>query len=550
MNKNLVVVLITTFVTSLVDAAENPRTWERYDESDDLALLAEHENERMHFQLLNSKVLDKNFLWAPFAEDLANFSETDYLSMKSMILDRSIRELQQSVSSGALTYEQLVTFYIYRIREIESDNSRYLNGVISLNPDAIIRARRLDEVRQLGTSIITDSIFGIPVLLKDNINAAGMATTAGAVALQNNFTDNAFIVERLREKGAVIIGKANLSEWAYFFCNDCPSGYSAMGGQTLNPYGRFQFGTGGSSSGSGASTAANYATVAVGSETSGSILSPSSANSLVGLKPTTGSISRTGVVPISASLDTAGPMTRSVADLVILFNAMAGYDAADTAMPLISADMQLVYREVSLVGKRLGAQVRYADNEFYQNALNLLSTNEASIVEVSFEAQRQPQFGEFLGVEMKRDLALYLEQHAADEVLIDSIASLKLFNEQDMDLRAPYGQAEIDMMDELNYSGVEIEELRAELQDNARFQLDSIFEDLNIEVLISVNNQQASIAALANYPALTIPMGYEEDGRPIGITFIAPPFQEQLLIDVGVQFEQLIEARRTPADYM
>ena len=550
MNKNLVVVLITTFVTSLVDAAENPRTWERYDESDDLALLAEHENERMHFQLLNSKVLDKNFLWAPFAEDLANFSETDYLSMKSMILDRSIRELQQSVSSGALTYEQLVTFYIYRIREIESDNSRYLNGVISLNPDAIIRARRLDEVRQLGTSIITDSIFGIPVLLKDNINAAGMATTAGAVALQNNFTDNAFIVERLREKGAVIIGKANLSEWAYFFCNDCPSGYSAMGGQTLNPYGRFQFGTGGSSSGSGASTAANYATVAVGSETSGSILSPSSANSLVGLKPTTGSISRTGVVPISASLDTAGPMTRSVADLVILFNAMAGYDAADTAMPLISADMQLVYREVSLVGKRLGAQVRYADNEFYQNALMLLSANEASIVEVSFEAQRQPQFGEFLGVEMKRDLARYLEQHAADEVLIDSIASLKLFNEQDMNLRAPYGQAEIDMMDELNYSGVEIEELRAELQDNARFQLDSIFEDLNIEVLISVNNQQASIAALANYPALTIPMGYEDDGRPIGITFIAPPFQEQLLIDVGVQFEQLIEARRTPADYM
>jgi len=550
MNKNLVVVLITTFVTSLVDAAENPRTWERYDESEDLALLAEHENERMHFQLLNSKVLDKNFLWAPFAEDLANFSETDYLSMKSMILDRSIRELQQSVSSGALTYEQLVTFYIYRIREIESDNSRYLNGVISLNPDAIIRARRLDEVRQLGTSIITDSIFGIPVLLKDNINAAGMATTAGAVALQNNFTDNAFIVERLREKGAVIIGKANLSEWAYFFCNDCPSGYSAMGGQTLNPYGRFQFGTGGSSSGSGASTAANYATVAVGSETSGSILSPSSANSLVGLKPTTGSISRTGVVPISASLDTAGPMTRSVADLVILFNAMAGYDATDTAMPLISADMQLVYREVSLVGKRLGAQVRYADNEFYQNALMLLSANEASIVEVSFEAQRQPQFGEFLGVEMKRDLALYLEQHAADEVLIDSIASLKLFNEQDMNLRAPYGQAEIDMMDELNYSGVEIEELRAELQDNARFQLDSIFEDLNIEVLISVNNQQASIAALANYPALTIPMGYEDDGRPIGITFIAPPFQEQLLIDVGVQFEQLIEARRTPADYM
>ena len=550
MNKSLVVVFITSFVTLLATAAENSRTWERYDESADLALLGQHENERMHFKLLNSKVLDKNFLWAPFADDLANFSETDYISMKPMILDRSIGELQQSVSSGALTYEQLVTFYIYRIREIESDNSLYLNGVIALNPDAINRARRLDEFRQLGTAVLDDSIFGIPVLLKDNINAAGMATTAGAIALQNNFADNAFITERLLEKGAVIIGKANLSEWAYFFCNDCPSGYSAMGGQTLNPYGRFQFGTGGSSSGSGASTAANYATVAVGSETSGSILSPSSANSLVGLKPTTGSISRTGVVPISASLDTTGPMTRSVADLVILFNAMAGYDSADTAMPLISADMQLVYREVSLAGKRLGAQVRYADNELYQNALMLLSANEASIVDVNFEAQRQPQFGEFLGVEMKRDLALYLEQHADDEILIDSIASLKVFNEQDMDIRAPYGQAEIDMMDELNYNGAEIEELRAEIQGNARFQLDRIFEELNIDVLISVNNQQAGIAALANYPALTIPMGYEEDGRPISITFIAPSFQEQLLIDVGVQFERLTEARQTPTDYM
>ena len=150
-----------------------------------------------------------------------------------------------------------------------------------------------------------------------------------------------------------------------------------------------------------------------------------------------------------------------------------------------------------------------------------------------------------------RTLGLYLfTTLAGDEILIDSIASLKVFNEQDMDIRAPYGQAEIDMMDELNYNGAEIEELRAEIQGNARFQLDRIFEELNIDVLISVNNQQAGIAALANYPALTIPMGYEEDGRPISITFIAPSFQEQLLIDVGVQFERLTEARQTPTDYM
>ena len=351
------------------------------------------------------------------------------------------------------------------------------------------------------------------------------------------------------ERGAVILGKANLSEWAYFFCDDCPSGYSAMGGQTLNPYGRFEFGTGGSSSGSGASTAANYATVAVGSETSGSILSPSSANSLVGLKPTTGSISRTGVVPISATLDTTGPMTRSVQDAVILFNAMAGYDEADTAMPLISVDMQLIYRDEGLAGKRLGAMEQYAENEFYQHALSLFSQNEAVIVELSFEAERQARFGEFLGVEMVRDLALYLEQHAADEVLIDSIASLKAFNEQDMDVRAPYGQAEVDRMDELLYTSMQIEELRAELQDSARSQLDRLFAESNIDVLLSINNFQAGIAALANYPALTIPMGYQEDGRPIGLTLIAPSFQEQILIDVGAEFERLTQARRTPEFY-
>ncbi|MDD9889611.1 MAG: amidase family protein, partial [Gammaproteobacteria bacterium] len=376
-----------------------------------------------------------------------------------------------------------------------------------------------------------------------------MATTAGAIALQNNHADNAFIADRLLERGAVILGKANLSEWAYFFCDDCPSGYSAMGGQTLNPYGRFEFGTGGSSSGSGASTAANYATVAVGSETSGSILSPSSANSLVGLKPTTGSISRTGVVPISATLDTTGPMTRSVQDAVILFNAMAGYDEADTAMPLISVDMQLIYRDEGLAGKRLGAMEQYAENEFYQHALSLFSQNEAVIVELSFEAERQARFGEFLGVEMVRDLALYLEQHAADEVLIDSIASLKAFNEQDMDVRAPYGQAEVDRMDELLYTSMQIEELRAELQDSARSQLDRLFAESNIDVLLSINNFQAGIAALANYPALTIPMGYQEDGRPIGLTLIAPSFQEQILIDVGAEFERLTQARRTPEFY-
>ena len=534
---------------SIVVAADNNVTWERYDESVDLATLAAHENEGMHYQLLLSKVLDKNTLWEPFVDELDAFGHEYYESLKPLILDQPIKEIQRAVAEGSLSYETLATFYIYRIREIETDNTRYINAVITLNSNALSRARMLDEQRRQGRAIAPDSIFGIPVLLKDNVGAAVMATTAGAVALQHNFTANAFITDRLMENGAIILGKANLSEWAYFFCEDCPSGYSAMGGQTLNPYGRFEFGTGGSSSGSGAATAANFATVAVGSETSGSILSPASANSLVGLKPTTGSLSRSGVVPISATLDTTGPITRAIADAVILFNAMAGFDENDKAMPLLSADLSLMYRTVDLDGKRLGALESFADNAFYQEALKILSENEASIVDVTINYERKEGFSDLLGSEMVRDLALYMEAYSAEEVEIDSITSLRKFNEMDLDLRAPYGQELVDMMDELELAPEDAESLRDELQSNAKGALEYLFTEFELDVLLSINNRHANIAALANYPALTIPLGYEATGRPVGLTLIAPSFQEQALIDIGVRVEELTQARRIPTPY-
>ena len=542
-------VILALNAGSIGVAADNNITWERYDESADLAALAAHQNESMHYQLLLSKVLDKNTLWEPFVQELEAFSHEYYESLKPLILDKPISQIQRVVAEGSLSYETLATFYIYRIREIETDNTRYINAVITLNPNVLTRARMLDEQRRQGREIAPDSIFGIPVLLKDNVGASGMATTAGAVALQHNFTSNAFITDRLIKNGAIILGKANLSEWAYFFCEDCPSGYSAMGGQTLNPYGRFDFGTGGSSSGSGAGTAANFATVAVGSETSGSILSPASANSLVGLKPTTGSLSRSGVVPISSTLDTTGPITRNIADAVILFNAMAGFDENDMAMPLLSADLSLIYRTVDLNGKRLGALENFADNEFYQEALEMLSENEASIVDVIMNYERNEGFSDLLGSEMVRDLALYLEAYSAKEVEIDSIASLRKFNEMDLDLRAPYGQELIDMMDELALAPADVESLRDELQSNAKGALEYLFTEFELDVLLSINNRHANIAALANYPALTIPLGYEASGRPVGLTLIAPSFQEQALIDIGVRIEQLTQARRIPVPY-
>ena len=520
--------------------------WQRYDETADLAELAGHENPRMHFQLLNSKLLDKNDLWQAFAAELSQFTTSDYEALKPLILDQSIGSLQLAVAAGRLSYEVIVTFYIYRIREIESDDERYINAVIALNAAAITRARMLDELRSGGTNVDADSIFGMPVLLKDNIGFDGLPTTAGAVALRENMTGNAFITDRLEEQGAIILGKANLSEWAYFFCNDCPSGYSALGGQTLNPYGRFTFGTGGSSSGSAAATAANYAVVAVGSETSGSILSPASANSLVGLKPTTGNLSRTGIVPISATLDTAGPIARSVADVVVMFNAMAGYDQNDMAMPLISDDFSLEYRVIDMQGRRLGIVEALADNSHYMAAVHLLADSGATTIELEFSPDRDDRFSQLLGGEMVRDLALYLDRFASSAVEITSISELRAFNEGNTDLRAPYGQGLVDMMAELDLSAAELELIRQELQSAARAQLDQLFDESKLDVLLSVNNRHAGIAALANYPALTIPMGYAEDGRPIGLTLFAPPFREQDLIDIGAMYEQLSKARKPP----
>jgi amidase len=540
----LLLALSLTTVSICALAAESD-----YDQAADLAQLAQHENERMHYILLKSRVQDISEQWQPFSAELDAFGESRYQQLKPLILEASVADLQAAVTAGDLDYTTITTFYLYRIREIESDSSRFLNGIIALNPNVIDRARELDAARRQALEMGRDPIYGIPVLLKDNVNAAGMATTAGAVALRQNHTGDAFITDQLRSKGAIILGKANLSEWAYYFCGGCPSGYSAVGGQTLNPYGRLEFNTGGSSAGSGATIAANYAAVAVGSETSGSILSPASANSLVGLKPTTGSLSRSGVIPISGSLDTTGPMTRNVADAVILFNAMAGYDQADSAMPLLSDGYSLEYREPALTGKRLGALSPFLDNPFFSEALAVMGEDGAVIVDVEMPDYDREGFSELLGGEMVRDLALYLENHGATQLPIDSVEALQQFNLQDMDIRAPYGQSEVDMMVGLEMSADELEVLRERLQRGARSVMESMFSDNDVIALLSVNNSSAGFAALANYPALTIPMGYEENGRPVGLTIIAPSFNEQVLVDIGARFEALTRARRIPPDY-
>ena len=283
MRKILLLLLITLFINSCKQTPSK-LYFKKYDESSEIEAQQKHEKKRMQFKLLQSHFLDLNKEFKPFEKELSKFSEEEYQQLKPLILEKDIPTIQKSITNKKLTYEKLTLFYLYRIRKYESDSTKYLNAIISLNPKVLEEARAKDKE---ANEVNEYSLSGIPILIKDNIDAEGMITTAGAVALQNNLTDNdAFIVKKLKEAGALILGKVNLSEWAYFFCEDCPLGYSATGGQTLNPYGRKIFETGGSSSGSGVSVAANYAVAAVGTETAGSITSPSSQNSVVGLKPT------------------------------------------------------------------------------------------------------------------------------------------------------------------------------------------------------------------------------------------------------------------------
>ncbi|WP_370104857.1 amidase family protein, partial [Winogradskyella sp.] len=289
---------------------------------DDSDLSAISTKDFREFKVLDSENLTKEDIWAEIDSQLKDFTEADYNRLKPFILEQNIPTLQKHVFDNNITYEDLTKFYLYRIRQFDRENSLSLNSVISINKNVINEAKDRDEKRKLYEDVSVDyfknTIVGMPILLKDNINTSGMATTAGAVALKDNTTEDAFIVKQLKSKGALILGKANLSEWAYFFCGDCPSGYSAIGGQTLNPYGRRIMDTGGSSSGSGVAVAANFCAAAIGSETAGSILSPASQNSVVGLKPTIGLVSRSGIVTISSTLDTAGPITRTVMDNAIV----------------------------------------------------------------------------------------------------------------------------------------------------------------------------------------------------------------------------------------
>ena len=550
------ILLLLLILSGCATQEEKPKTviaaWQPYDESAMIAANADHPSTRMRFKHVQSVVSDKNDLWKQVGDQIADFSEQDYNNLQSMILEQDIPMIQSFIKEGKLTYEQLTKWYLYRIVKFENDSTKHLNALISINPNAVADAQRCDRARAEGDH----PIFGMPILLKDNIGFEGLPTTAGAVALTNNNAPDAFIVERIEAKGGIILGKLNLSEWANFLSDGNPNGWSVVGGQTLNPYGRGKYDTGGSSSASGVSMAANFGAAAVGTETAGSILSPASSNSTVGLKPTIGLLSRGGIVPISSTLDTPGPITRNVTDNAILLDAMTGSDPKDSATDGKTASDTYIsqLRSGKLEGTRFGVNKRYiTDTTYaqipYTKAVAVLKTAGGEMMEFEAAGMNYQGFVELLSADMKIDLPAYLSEYADPAVPFRSVADVVEYNLADTLVRIPYGQARFDGIGETELTEEELVALREQLRVAGANVLEDAMKTQELDVILSINNWDAAIAAVAKYPCLTIPMGYTEDGAPIGLTMIARPMEEEKLLQLGYAFEQLTKSRKIPVDY-
>jgi len=483
----------------------------------------------------------------------------------------SIAELQAMMESGAATAEAITRAYLDRIHELDGQ----LDAVIVTNPEAIAQARALDQER--AESGPRGPLHGIPVLLKDNIESRDpMPTTAGSLALADNTTGrDAFFVARLREAGVVILGKTNLSEWANFRSEESSSGWSGVGGQTNNPYDTTRNPCG-SSSGSGAAAAASLAAVAIGTETNGSVVCPSNANGIVGIKPTVGLVSRTGVVPISHSQDTAGPMARSVADAVTLLSAMIGHDEADpvteTADGAAGWNLQEHLRTDGLQGKRIGVVRSLAGfhsdvDRLLDAAIADLEAAGATVVD-ELEYEKTEGLGDaaydVLLYEFKHDLNAYLAGLPdADTLPATTLEQLIAFNRAHAEEEMPYFGQEIFIKSQAKGPLTDPTYLKALqlVQSASRGGIDTLLEKHQLDALVAPTGSPAwktdlidgdhflgsssSYPARAGYPNITVPMGMVH-GLPVGISFFASGLAEPTLIEIAYAYEQATKHRVAP----
>ena len=461
------------------------------------------------------------------------------------VVTAGLPEIVAGLESGEVTSADLVAACLDRIRAI-SAGGPHLNAVRCVNPRVYAEAAVLDRERARGR--VRGPLHGVPVLLKDNIDALGMPTTAGSIALAASFpAADAVLVARLRQAGAIVLGKTNLTEFANYLARDMPSGYSSLGGQVLNPYDASQSPSG-SSSGSAVAAACGLAPLTVGTETCGSILSPARANSVVGVKPTVGAVSRTGIVPIAPSQDTAGPITRTVYDAAALLTAIIGRDPEDAATadnPLVGVDLVAGLSVDALRGARLG-YVRDED-ELYRAALAVLEERGAELVEVTVGDTTAETI---LNLEFKRAVNAYLARLPEDAPVrsFDAIYRYNLDHPQGR----KYGQAAFESSADVDLADPDqlaaYEELRDRGIGEARTAIDSVLADHDLAAVVSPSGTIA-VGARAGYPSVSVPIGYaEQDGRPASITFLGTRWSEPTLLPLAHAYEQASRRRRTPEE--
>ena len=485
--------------------------------------------------------------------------------------EETIGSLREKLISGKYTSEQLVQLYLKRIEAIDATGPQ-LHSVIEVNPDAVAIAVAMDKELKAGKN--RGPLHGIPVLIKDNIDTADkMQTTAGSLAMAGNIASkDAFVVKKLREAGAIIIGKTNLSEWANFRSTQSCSGWSSRGGQTKNPY-ILDHNPCGSSAGSGAAVSANLCVVAVGTETDGSIVCPASVNGIVGIKPTVGLVSRSGIIPISKTQDTAGPMARTVTDAAILLGAITAIDEDDSVTLESKGKAQKDYTTFldinALKGKRIGIEKKPQGNNKYINALladaiNLLKKQGAIIIEIDYlekiNALGQAEF-EVLQYEFKDGLNSYL---ATANAKVKNLKEVIDFNAANEDKAMPYFKQET-LESSNTKKGLDDKKYTDAL--NVSFEgskgiLNTVFEDNKLDAICGITMGPAcsidmiygdrwggysltSPAAASGYPHITVPNGMVYD-LPVGLSFFGTPYTEGELIGLGYAYEQASKKRLKP----
>jgi len=485
----------------------------------------------------------------------------------------TIDVLQQKMQNGTLSSVDITKKYLQRIESIDK-NGPYLNAVIEINPDALSIAAAMDKERKQGK--FRSALHGIPVLIKDNISTGDkMMTTAGALALSGNIVkQDAFIIQQLREAGAVLLGKTNLSEWANFRSSRSTSGWSSRGGQTKCPY-ILDRNPSGSSAGSGAATAANLCTISIGTETDGSIVSPSSVNGLVGIKPTVGLWSRSGIIPISATQDTAGPMARTVKDATILLGACTDVDADDIRTNESAGKSQKDYtiflKADGLQGKRIGIEKSHLKGHegivaLYNKAIQTMKDKDAEIVEVdllkSIHDIKNVGNAEFtvLLYEFKDGVNKYL---ASANSKMKTLADVIEFNKQHEDKAMPYFKQEtlIQANEKGDLNSKEYTDALA-ITLSSRKVITDIMKQNNLDVLCGVTNGLACCidlvngdydtgfsfstpAAISGFPHITVPMGFVHE-LPIGISFFGTAYTEPQLLSIAYAYEQASKCRKAP----